>query len=116
MAMAIERGKFEVNTGLLHSGGDSSEFAGTAAKKAATRLTETNPAQGIFGDFDAASAFQNALTAARDVHVQRSHDHDARLRSISDKARAGAWAVTATDDSSADAIGSVGHEIGSIDS
>lgn len=111
--VTMPRGKFEVNAGLLHCGGDSSEFAGAAAKKAATRLAETSPAQGIFGDFDAANTFQQALTTARDDHVQRSHDHDARLRGISGTAQTGAWAVTNTDGNSADAIGSVGDEIGS---
>lgn len=100
----------------MRTGGDSSEFAGAAAKKAAARLAQTSPAQGIFGDFDAASAFHKALTAARDDHVQRSHDHDARLRDISGKAYFGAWAVADTDANGADAIRSAGDEIGTSDS
>jgi hypothetical protein len=86
-------GKFEVDTGVLHSGSDFSGFAGAAARKAANRLTEASLPQGIFGDFAAADAFHSAVTTARDTHVQRSHDHDARLTDISSKGHIGARAL-----------------------
>jgi hypothetical protein len=108
--------KFEVDPDLLRSGGESSGYAGAAARKAAARLEESNAARGIFGDFDAAHAFHSALTTARDEHVERMHAHDAALRDIASKAPAGARAVTDTDESSADAIGAAGDAIDATDS
>src|SRR5690349_16889432 len=104
----MSRGKFEVDTRLLHSGSDSSEFAGAAAQKAANRLADASMQQGIFGEFAAAESFQRALATARDDHVQRSQDHHARLKSISGKGHIGAQAVDDTDAGVADAIASAG--------
>ncbi|MEX3654953.1 DUF2563 family protein [Mycolicibacterium fortuitum] len=112
----MARGKLDFNTHFMQAAGDSSGFAGEAAKKAASRLADAGASQGIFGDFDAANAFHSALVAARDDHVQRAHDHDARLRDISGKAHSGAWALTETDGNSADAIGSAGDEISAAES
>jgi hypothetical protein len=104
--------KFEVDTGLLRSGSDSSDFAGTAARKAADRLSEASVPQGIFGDFGAAQAFHSAVTTARDNHVQRSQEHHARLADIASKGHLGARAVTDTDTGAAQAIGSAGDHVG----
>lgn len=98
-------GKFEVDPDLLHSGGDSSRFAGDAARKAAGRLAESNAPRGIFGDFDAAHSFHTALTAGRDDHIQRLHGHDAALSDVSGKAHAGARVVAHTDNDCAEEIG-----------
>jgi|SRR5436190_23873212 hypothetical protein len=108
----MSTGKFEVDTGLLRFGCDSSGFAGAAARKAANRLTEASLPKGIFGDFAAAEAFHSAVSTARDGHVQRSQDHDARLTDISSKGHIGARAVADTDAGAAEAIGSAGDRVG----
>jgi hypothetical protein len=102
----MSSGKFEVDTGLLRSGSDSSGFAGAAARKAANRLTEASLPQGIFGDFAGADAFHSAVSTARDDHVQRSRDHDARLTDISSKGHIGARVLADTDAVAAEAIDS----------
>jgi hypothetical protein len=107
--------KFDADPDLLRKGGESSGYAGAAARRAAARLDESSPARGIFGDFDAAHTFHGALTAGRDEHVQRLCAHDATLRVIASKAPAGARAVTDTDESSADAIGAAGDAIDATD-
>jgi hypothetical protein len=104
-------GKFEVDTGLLRSGSDSSGFAGAAARKAANRLAEASLAQGMFGDFAAAQAFHGAVSSARDSHVHRSHDHHARLTNIASKGHIGARALADTDTGAAETIGSAGDQV-----
>ena len=108
----MSSGKFEVDTGLLRSGSDYSGFAGAAAKKAANRLTEASLPQGMFGDFAAAQEFHGAVSTARDSHVQRSQDHEARLTDISSKGHIGARAMANTDAGAAEAIGSAGDQVG----
>jgi hypothetical protein len=66
----------------------------------------------MFGGFAAADAFHSALTQARDTHVQRSHEHDARLTDISSKGHIGARALANTDAGAAEAIGSAGDRLG----
>src|SRR5690349_21406017 len=100
----MSTGKFEVDSGLLRSGSDSSGFAGAAARKAANRLTEASLPQGIFGEFAAAQAFHSAVSTARDGHVQRSQDHHARLTDIESKGHIGARVVTDTDAGASAAI------------
>jgi alanine racemase len=107
----MSRGKFEVDTALLRSGSDSSGFAGAAARKAASRLTEASLPQGIFGHFAAAESFHSAVSTARDSHVQRAQDHDARLSDISSKGHIGARAMADTDAGAAEAIGSAGDQV-----
>src|SRR5690242_17839136 len=104
--------KIQVDTALLRSGSDSSGFAGAAARKAASRLTETSLPEGIFGDFAAAQAFHSTVSTARDSHVKRSHDHDARLTDVSSKGHIGARAMADTDTGAAEAIGSAGDRVG----
>lgn len=104
--------KFEVDTALLRSGSDSSGYAGAAARKAASRLTEASLPQGIFGEFAAAESFHGAVSTARDSHVQRSQDHEARLTDISSKGHIGARVLADTDHREAEAIGSAGDHVG----
>jgi hypothetical protein len=112
----MSTGDFEVDTTKLHSAGETTGFAGEAARKAAARLGETAPASKIFGDFDAAHSFHSALTTARDEHQQRSEAHRAALSDISAKSHLGARMVSTADRDGAESIKSAGNKLGPADS
>lgn len=107
--------KAEYNTDLLRSGSDSSSFAGSAAQKAASRLSDAVLPQGIFGEFAAAEGFHNAALNARDNHLQRSQDHHARLTDIASKGHIGAGVLTDTDSGAAQAIATAGDHLNAED-
>ncbi|WP_375484487.1 DUF2563 family protein [uncultured Mycobacterium sp.] len=50
-----------VNTGLLHAGTDDSHRAGQHADDGANHLAGTSPVSGMFGNFDAAHTFCDAV-------------------------------------------------------
>jgi hypothetical protein len=86
-----------VDTGLLHSGGDESRRAGSHADDGANHLTRTSPAAGMFGDFDAAETFHEAIAQAHTQHATTLRAHGETLNSVGDKAHTAATAFTEMD-------------------
>jgi hypothetical protein len=105
-------GELTFDTGLLHNGSDSSEFAAAAARKAAACLSRAIVPKGMFGDFSAAEGFHTAARAALNSHTQRLQEHHARLTDIAAKGHSSARALSATDADSAQAIGNAGDQLG----
>lgn len=83
-----------VDTGLLHSGADESRRAGSHADDGANHLTRTSPAAGMFGDFDAAETFHEAIAQAHTQHVTMLRAHGETLNSVGHKAHTAATAFT----------------------
>ena len=75
-----------VNPGLLYKGANDSRVAGEHADSGANRLAGTSPVAGMFGDFDAAHDFHNAVLRAHDYHAQTLRDHGQTLHQVGDKA------------------------------
>ncbi|MCV7356626.1 DUF2563 family protein [Mycolicibacterium fluoranthenivorans] len=106
-----ERG-MEVDTEHLNAGADRCGDAAGTALAAAGELAEMKPAAGMFGDFDEARMFHQAVSAAHQGHVEQFQAHHRALGDISAKSRSGADEFTATDASSADSVRAAGARFG----
>jgi hypothetical protein len=96
-----------VDTGLLHSGASASYTAGSHAQAGAVRLSGTAPLSGMFGDFAAAQAFNEAVASAHAHHVKTLQTHQENLRALGDNAQTVARTFTTTDDHNAAALRAV---------
>jgi cob(I)alamin adenosyltransferase len=94
----------EVDTAHLHAGADRCRDAAGTALAAAGKLAEKKPAVGMFGDFDEAHAFHQAISAAHQDHIERLHGHHRALTDVGDKSRSAAHEFTARDASTADSL------------
>ncbi|CQD15629.1 hypothetical protein BN1232_03354 [Mycobacterium lentiflavum] len=83
-----------VDTGLLHSGGSQTQRAGGHAQDAADRLSRGPVISGMFGDFDAADAFHNAVSVAHGKQVKNLQAHGETLIDIGGKAHKAAAGFT----------------------
>jgi hypothetical protein len=99
-----------VDTDLLRMGADFSQSAGANAQRGADRLASTQPTAGIFGDFDAAHGFHQALCRAHDSHVTTLQGHRAEFDSLAEKATTAAAVFTKQDQTSGSALDSAGRE------
>lgn len=72
--------------GLLHSGASQSHRAGGHAQDAADRLSRGPVMSGMFGDFDAADAFHQAVSVAHGKHVKNLQAHGETLSDVGAKA------------------------------
>ncbi|BBY04875.1 DUF2563 family protein [Mycobacterium noviomagense] len=79
-----------VNTGLLHSGADDSHRAGQHADNGANHLAGTSPVSGMFGNFDAAHTFCDAVTRAHTDLTARLRAHKEALTDVDGRARTAA--------------------------
>ncbi|MEE6139119.1 DUF2563 family protein [Mycobacterium sp. 050128] len=83
-----------VDTGLLHSGGSQTQRAGGHAQDAADRLSRGPVMSGMFGDFDAADAFHDAVSVVHGRHVKSLQAHGETLIDIGGKAHKAAAGFT----------------------
>ena len=90
-----------VDTALLHSGGNESHRAGGHAQEGADQLARGPLASGTFGDFAAADAFHEAVTAAHTQHVQNLQGHQQTLTDVGAKAHYAARGFTSMDEHNA---------------
>ncbi|KKC03014.1 DUF2563 family protein [Mycobacterium nebraskense] len=86
-----------VDTALLHSGGNESHRAGGHAQEGADQLAGGPLASGMFGDFAAADAFHQVVTAAQTHHVQNLQGHQQTLTDVGAKAHYAAKGFTSMD-------------------
>jgi Protein of unknown function (DUF2563) len=75
-----------VNTEGLHAGATSSYGAADHVRDASGTLSRASVASGIFGDFDAADSFHEALSDAHASHVTLTNTYSEQLGIIGDKA------------------------------
>ena len=71
---------------LLHSGGTESHHAGEHAQKGADRLSRGPVMSGMFGAFEAAEAFHDAVHSAHAQHVKNLQAHQEALSAVGSKA------------------------------
>lgn len=90
-----------VDPTMLHSGADQSRRAGDHAGDGANALSGAPPMAGMFGDFEAADAFHEALSAAHAAHVKTLESHRDALHDVGAKTHYAAHAFTATEDNNA---------------
>jgi hypothetical protein len=99
-----------VDTDLLRMGADFSQSAGSTAQRGADRLASTQPTAGIFGDFEAAHGFHQALCRAHDSHVTTLRGHRAGFDSLAEKATSAAAIFMKEDETSGSALDSAGRD------
>ncbi|MGE2815097.1 DUF2563 family protein [Mycobacterium heidelbergense] len=84
----------EIDTGLLHSGGNESHRAGGHAQEAAGHLSRGPLTPGMFGQFAAAESFHEAVTSAHAQHVKTLQTHQETLTTVGKNAHAAASGFT----------------------
>ena len=84
----------DVNTGLLHSGGNDSHRAGGHAQQAASHLSRGPLMSGMFGEFAAAESFHEAVTSAQAQHLKNLQAHQETLTTVGTNAYAAANGFT----------------------
>jgi len=92
-----------VDPDLLHSGASESHRAGGHAQDAADRLSRGPLQSGMFGQFAAAEAFHDAVSASHEQYVQTLQAHQKTLTAVGRSAhRAGAEFVDMEDRNAAE--------------
>jgi len=91
----------DVDTGLLHSGGNESHRAGGHAQEAASHLSRGPLMPGMFGEFAAAESFHEAVTSAQAHHVKTLQVHQETLTSVGTNAHTAANGFTDMDERNA---------------
>jgi Protein of unknown function (DUF2563) len=84
----------DVDTGLLHSGGNESHRAGGHAQEAANHLSRGSLMPGMFGEFAAAESFHEALAVAHAHHVKTLQAHQDTLSAVGTNAHTAAKGFT----------------------
>jgi uncharacterized protein (UPF0262 family) len=93
--------RVRVDPAMLHSGADESHRASGHAGDGANALSMTPPTAGIFGDFEAAEAFHEAITAAHAAHVKALEEHRDTLHNLGTRTHHAAYSFTEMDDHNA---------------
>lgn len=93
-----------VDTALLRMGADFSHSAGTIVGRGAGDLASAALPAEIFGDFDAARTFHQALSQAHTTHAENMQGHQSALAKLAEKAVTAARAFTEQDRNSASTI------------
>ena len=100
-----------VDTDLLRMGADFSRSAGTVAQRGAAEFASTSLSAGIFGDFEAAHGFHQALTAAHQVHSSTMDGHHVELEGLAEKATSAAATFHAQDQRAANDLTAAGSAL-----
>lgn len=79
-----------VNTDGLRTGANTTYTAADHTYDGKTTLSRASVPSGIFGDFEAARSFHQAVSTAHHNHVTRIDDHADRLGTIGEKAHCAA--------------------------
>lgn len=100
-----------VDTGLLRMGAEFSKSAGDIVKRGANEFSSTALPAGIFGDFDVAHDFHQALRSAHETQVTTMQSHYSRFEGLAEKAEVGAAAFAAQDEASKTALRAAGMDV-----
>jgi Protein of unknown function (DUF2563) len=96
-----------VDPSLLRTGGNTSRRAGGHAQEGADHLARGPLSSGMFGEFDAAEAFHEAVSSAHTQHVANLQAHHQSLTAIGHNAHSTAAAFTNMDDGNAEEMRAV---------
>lgn len=100
-----------VDTDLLRMGADFSRSAGTIAKRGAAEFGSTQLGAGIFGDFEAAHGFHQALASAHQVYSSTMSNHHTELESLAEKTNSAASIFLVQDEQSAEDVAAAGNAL-----
>ena len=98
-----------VDTDLLRIGADFSQSASVIVQRGADEFTSTQLTIGIFGDFDAAHGFHQALQRAHEEHVTTMQRHRVEFDALAQKATSAAAIFMKQDEANGSALASAGH-------
>jgi Protein of unknown function (DUF2563) len=90
-----------VDTAKLHSGADESYRASEHAQAGANHLSSVAPASGMFGQFDAADDFHEAVSAAHHFHAMALRSHQESMNEVGARAHRTGYAFTEMDERNA---------------
>ena len=90
-----------VDTAMLHLGADDSNRASGHAGDGADALSGAPPMAGMFGDFEAADAFNEAFVAAHAAHVTALETHRDTLHDLGTQTHYAADTFSAMEDHNA---------------
>ncbi|MGV0836689.1 DUF2563 family protein [Mycolicibacterium thermoresistibile] len=94
---------------LLRCGADFSHSAGEIVQRGADDFASTPVPAGIFGDFDAADTFQQALSRAHDACTTTMQQHRTQFDGLAENATSAAAIFVNEDEASASALDSTGR-------
>lgn len=100
-----------VDTDLLRMGAEFSRSAGTIVQRGASEFGSIRLSPGIFGDFEAARGFHQALTSAHRMHSSAMAGHHAELESLAEEVHSAANTFQAQDEQSADDVAVAGNAL-----
>ncbi|MEN4472859.1 DUF2563 family protein [Mycolicibacterium cosmeticum] len=87
-----------VDTELLRMGADFAYSAATIIQRGATQFSSVSSRSGMFGEFDAAHGFHEALDATQNRCVTSMNNHFAELTALADKVNVAATTFAVRDD------------------
>ena len=99
----------DVDTELLHSGGNASHRASGHAEQAAGHLSRGPLTPGMFGEFAAAESFHEAVTSARAEHLKTLQAQHETLTTIGKNAHTAANGFTDMEERNAAELRAVRH-------
>lgn len=100
-----------VDTDLLRMGADFSQSAGAIAQRGADKFASSSLKAGIFGDFDAAHGFHQALSNAHEAHVSTMQGHHSAFEALAGDAHAAAGIFQHQDETSGSALDAAAGEL-----
>jgi hypothetical protein len=100
-----------VDADQLRMGADFSRSAGTIARRGAAEFASTGLSAGIFGDFEAAHGFHQALTVAHEMHCNTMAGHHVELEGLAEKATSAAATFHGQDQQAADDVTAAGSAL-----
>ncbi len=100
-----------VDTDLLRMGAEFSQSAGAIVQRGADKFASTPVKSGVFGDFDAARGFHQALCRAHDVHVSTMNGHRTAFEALASDANTAAAIFQHEDEASGSALHAAAGEL-----
>lgn len=100
-----------VDTDLLRMGADFSQSAGAIVQRGADKLASSTLRAGVFGDFDAAHGFHEALCRAHEAQVSTMQGHHSAFEALAGDASAAARIFQHEDEASGSALDAAAGEL-----
>ena len=100
-----------VDTDLLRMGADFSQSAGAIVRRGADKFASAPVKSDVFGDFDAARRFQQALCRAHETHASTMQGHHAVFEALAGDANTAASIFQHEDEASGSALDAAAGEL-----
>lgn len=86
-----------VDTELLRMGADFAYSAATIIQRGATQFSSVRSRSGMFGDFESAHGFHEAVDSAQNSYLTSMNNHSTALSTLADKVNTAASTFTTKD-------------------